>query len=491
MKSPPRRGWFRTAALLSVAVLVCLGALIVNSGPLYYFDSGSYFKQGDAALSLILPAEHAEGAGAGAGGRIEDDDTVVGSRSMVYALIVAALWRLDALSGLAILHLGAVLLAAWLAARAASHHFAAPPGRAALVAVPLLAGALGALPFYIAYVMPDIFAPVLILVFAALAAMSRQMGPLEILAALALGSLAVVTHPSHLAIAGLMVPLVLLGALIQSRRRWWLPPLLVLLVFLAGVAEREVFRIAAKTVAHKEVTYTPHITARLIVDGPGYAYLEDHCPDPALATCRLYEALSWSDDPYRLTVSHIIFETSPELGSFRLLPPEDRQRVAAAQREFFFDVLAARPFDIGLAFAKNTLLQFLFYDIGMTIPTDGVMESVRNQTRMPGLEGGALAESRGWISGVMQVQSVVYAISFAAVVVLLLWPGRLPGPVRAFGVFLLLGLGVNAFVCGAVSQPADRYGARVIWLLPYAAAFLALCFHAARDAAPNLSGGSR
>ena len=101
------------------------------------------------------------------------------------------------------------------------------------------------------------------------------------------------------------------------------------LVVLA-IAERKAFEFAAETVTKKEVLYTPHITARLIVDGPGLAYLNDVCPRDDLATCALHEALSWSDDPYRLTATHIIFERSENLGSFRLMPIEDQQAVGVA-----------------------------------------------------------------------------------------------------------------------------------------------------------------
>ncbi len=47
--------------LLVVTIAICLAVLMINRGPLYYFDTGSYFKQGDMALSLILPEAEARG----------------------------------------------------------------------------------------------------------------------------------------------------------------------------------------------------------------------------------------------------------------------------------------------------------------------------------------------------------------------------------------------------------------------------------------------
>ncbi len=46
---------------------------------------------------------------------------------------------------------------------------------------------------------------------------------------------------------------------------------------------------------------------------------------------------------------------------------------------------------------------------------------------------------------------------------------------------LLFGILANALVCGGISQPATRYGARVIWLLPLAATILVLFFRRAQQ----------
>jgi len=55
------------------------------------------------------------------------------------------------------------------------------------------------------------------------------------------------------------------------------------------------------------------------------------------------------------------------------------------------------------------------------------------------------------------------------VLLLLASPGRVPAALRTFGLMVVLGVLVNAFVTGAISQPAARYGARVAWLIPVVA----------------------
>lgn len=478
---PPR--WFGGLLLLAATVIACLTVLTINRGPLVYFDTGSYFRQGNIALSMILPAPApqdgiaAQSPGAAAGK--DDDETAGGSRSIVYALLVAAFWRVDALGGVAVVQLALLMLAVWLAMRLLER--SAPTGRTpiVLITLPLLAAATTSLPFYVAYIMPDIFTSVMLILIAAVVASGRQIQIGEVLAIFALGLFAVVLHPSHLGIAVLMFPLTVLAAVLRIGQGRWLA--VGFMIFLSGLAmaERKVFEVAVETATQKEVVYTPHITARLIVDGPGMAYLDDVCPSSELATCALHEALSWSDDPYRLTASHIIFERSENLGSFRLMTAEDQQAVAFEQRDFFLRVLAARPIGTVLALAGNATEQLLTNSVVMTIPNEVVVSNVKSLSGLPEgqfdvLDDTVLTADQGWIGPLDTVHAVIYLISAVIVVGLIIWPGQVATAFRVFALFLLLGIAVNALVCGGVSQPAPRYGARVMWLLPFAATLLLL-----------------
>lgn len=476
--------WPGPLLLLAATIAVCLTVLVINRGPLVYFDTGSYFRQGNVALSMILPerAPQADGGAAETSGitqKADEDRTAGGSRSILYALLVAAFWRVDALEGVAVVHLALVLLAVWLAMRMLQR--SAPSGRPTfqLVTIPLLVAAATSLPFYIAYIMPDIFTPVMLILIAAVVAAGRHMHVAEMLGVLALGTFAVVLHPSHLGIAVLMFPLVVLAALLRIGQGRWLAAGFAACLVVVAIAERKAFEIAVETVTKKEVVYTPHITARLIVDGPGMAYLNDVCPTSDLATCALHEALSWSDDPYRLTASHIIFERSENLGSFRLMTAEDQQAVAFEQRKFFLRVLAARPFGTVFALSRNAAKQLATNSVVMTLPNEAVTRNAKFLSGLPEerlvfLDNTLLAPDQRWLKPADAVHSAIYLISAVVVIGLLLWPGQMDPSFKVFVWFLLLGIAVNAVVCGGVSQPADRYGARVMWLLPFAAAFLLL-----------------
>ncbi len=478
---------------IGLAVLACLSVFMVNGRPLFYFDTVGYVSQGHTGLQQLgiegesplagRSAAGGEAAGAPDTTEIEADNTVDGSRSTVYALLTGALARLGAIEGLIALNIAAVLVAVWLPLRIAARRWGLHVPLARAVALPVIVASFGSLPFFIIYLMPDTFAPVLLLTIATITVFARQMHPWEMALAVALGSLAIVSHLSHLAIATVMVPASVLISVILSRSRWWLPPALVLIIVGIGFAEQSGLRSAARSVADADVVIKPYITARLIQDGPGLAYLDRYCPDETIPTCKLHAALQWSDDPYRITASHIVFETSERLGSFRLMTPEDQKAVADGQIGFFFDVLRDAPVATFAAFLQNTLIQSGWVAVDLTIPSDNI---VAQHAGISGLasgdfEHGRITRDTGWIRPLTTAHEILYLLSLAVIVVLVLVPGRVPGEVKALAIMVVLGLLANALVCGGISQPSTRYGARVVWLLPLMATILAIFAARARQ----------
>ena len=466
-----RAGWiWRPAAVLAALLWV----FAANGGPLVYFDSLGYLAQGHTLMRVLLP-EPAAPPEAGAGTEGQDRDTAGAaavnlSRSVVYPAVLGLFDRLRALAAYVPVAALWVLLTTWLAVRPLRRQFAPADTDPPLVALPLIVAGAGALPFYVAYVMPDIFAPTLILAAATLTVFGRGMYGWEIALAALIMIAAILMHPSHLLIAIGLVPVALVLGLVTGLRRWWVGPLVLALAAGVGVAERILVPVAATKIAKVEVIYYPILTARAIVDGPGWDYLVRRCPDEAIPTCALYAELSRPGDPYRMTESHIAFETSEQLGSYQLLDPETRRRIGQSQTAFFLDVVRADPLGMAWALLGHTLEQARANSIEMTIASPEVVERARDA----GLVGTSrLTAGRGWIPAVEIAQTALYLVALVTVLVLLFWP-RMPVALRALAIFVLLGILDNAFVCGGVSQPANRYGGRVIWLLPWLATLLAL-----------------
>ena len=56
------------------------------------------------------------------------------------------------------------------------------------------------------------------------------------------------------------------------------------------------------------------------------------------------------------------------------------------------------------------------------------------------------------------------SMALLPLILLLAWRRRLPANIGEFGAVCAVALLGNAFVCGALANPHDRYGARMVWL---------------------------
>jgi len=467
-----------TLIWLALVALAGLSVFFINGGALSYFDSPAYVDQGVKILNQLGLFKEATSDGAAATGAAlaGADNTVNGSRSAVYSLIVGVIAKLGGVGLIPFVNVAVITLAAWLPVRILARLIGTKWSTAALFSLPLIVSMVGALSFYVAFVMPDILTGALLLMIATITVFHPRMHRWELWAVVLFGALAVLSHISHIAIAAALVPVAGLGAWLLGNRRWWIAPLMVALMVLAGVGERAAFRVAAEKVSNAEVVYFPFLTARLIQDGPGWRYLQAKCPASGEKSCALFKALSVSDDPYRLTASHIIFETDPNLGSFKLMSTQDQARVASEQYAFFARVFMWAPVSTSLAMLKNTLKQAAMNSVKMTIPDDEIMTHTRSLYSgvAASFSEGRLMRDKGWLAVVEPLHTALYVLSLALILVLMIWPGRVPKIAKAFVIMGLLGVLANAFVSGAVSQPADRYGARAIWLLPFLATLMVM-----------------
>ncbi len=473
-------GW----ALLAWFFLLVVFAL--NGEPLFYYDTAGYFDAGVKILRTLGLFQPQAVAGVSDAATAVPDGTVVGSRSAVYALIAAIFLQLHALWALVLLQAAALVLGIHLVCRLVTAQTGPPALAWPATAAAALAGALGSAGFFSAYLMPDIFAAILLLSIAGLAAFAPDLRWGGALALLALGALAVVTHPSHLAIALMAVPGVALACLAFGARRWWLSVLLVALIAATGLLERKAFVVTVENKTSQSVVYLPFFTVRLIVDGPGKAYLDETCPKTGgdatadsgaasnvMATCALNAQLT---RPEQMQAERMLFATDAATGSFALLSADQRRAIEGEQFAFLKAVALSRPLAVFAAAMGNTFAQLGMAGIDMTLPDAGMIDSAHkiypdfpDTLKQGNLTGGA------WVATLTRLQEVYYALTGLALIALLVLPqSHLPRRVRLFGVLVLLGIFANAFVTGAISQPASRYGARVIFLIPLVLTLLAM-----------------
>jgi hypothetical protein len=94
------------------------------------------------------------------------------------------------------------------------------------------------------------------------------------------------------------------------------------------------------------------------------------------------------------------------------------------------------------------------------------------------LAAAGLGPGAPWQGALDRAQGALSLASLAGIAWLLLVRPRsgapLPRGLAAFAWMVLAGILANAVICGGISEPADRYGARVAFLLPALWALLAL-----------------
>ncbi len=495
----------RTAAASIMALTLMLAVYLLNGAPLFYHDTGGYLEQGHDILEALAvsppqaipsrpPGDAAPAIAAAA------DKTIQASRSAIYGLALATI---DVVGPLDLAVLANVILI-WAATFLVARRFAdpAPCSAGLLTAAALSVASLSALPFYVAFLMPDILAPVLLLMLALLCAFWGEMGRWERASAAGLAVAAILCHPSHLLTAAAFLPFGLIASPLLTRRRLIVLGAVAVALVGIGVLERVAFVAGVERLGGRHAEMMPFLTARLIEDGPGLDYLEAHCPEPGLATCALLGPLSESDDPARLLSHNILFARDPAIGSLRNLDRGVQTAISAEQLDFSGRVIAENPVGVTGALGSNTLTQLGYVRVDMTLPRPGLLESVQGNYGkvVSGLRGGRLIDAdRAWLEPLASLHRAVYLISIASLLYLLVRPGGLPAGSRSLIGLVFIGLVVHAAVCGGLSVPAHRYGARVAIVLPVLATIMtaaSFCIArgpavSGRDAGPSAPAGIR
>jgi hypothetical protein len=206
--------------------------------------------------------------------------------------------------------------------------------------------------------------------------------------------------------------------------------------------------------------------ARLQEDGPAAAVLKARCPDAGWYLCAFTDRLPmpandflWAPDS---PVNRDAAGASRFLGGM-MLAPEAGQIVA--------ETLRADPLGVARAMVGNMLAQLASFGIGDTLDNAHFAVAVR-----PRIEQGFSARELAAFDQARQARDVlkdaVMPLNLLHLLVVLLalpvlawaaWRGQ--GLALALALFVL----AAALVCGGLSAPHPRYGARIMWLLPVAA----------------------
>jgi hypothetical protein len=236
---------------------------------------------------------------------------------------------------------------------------------------------------------------------------------------------------------------------------------------------------AGNYIVAKEVTWTPGGAAlsfgRMLQDGIVNKYLDDHCPNPALKLCAYKNELPQDADMWFWGSK--LFD---KLGRFAGLGKE-MEKIAI---ESVFQYPALQIKTAAVAAAKQLAAvhtgEGVVYWVWHTyfIMHDFVPQQEKNMW--------AARQQRGKISfttiNELQYPLALLAMALLPVFLLLARLNRIPPDLAELAAFVSVTLLANAFVCGALSNPHDRYGARVVWLASVVVALAAVRLYQSRTA---------
>jgi hypothetical protein len=452
--------------MLGAASVLLAAAAFYNGMPLLYPDSIDYLLHGGEAARALLARRTVD---------------LVSTRSFFYALAIlplhgdGALWPIIAFQAL----LTASML--WLTMRTVLEHASA----SRLIATTAVLTMISSVSWFVGYVMPDVFTPLLVLGIDLLCFGWERLRAAERILVCALVWLAIVSHGSNLLLAGALA--VVVAAVSWLRRR----PLREGWGAVARLAGLGIAAALSTVLLNDALLGEPtlggrrpaFLLARALADGPARTYLEQHCGELDLAICSHADRLP--DNVRDALWSPGSVWGSASQAERQRLRDEEMQVVLAGIRSDPWGQLGASLHNaweqmntFGLQ-GSYALDPYITARIGEALP-NGVDRFYESRQARLALH----QEFFGWI------HRVAAWLSLAAVVVLRWIPRPDSRRLVDLSVLTASALVANAAITGALSNVEDRYQSRIVWLLPFVALLVASAWLDRRRGFPQLRESS-
>jgi hypothetical protein len=452
-----------------VAVLALLLAwpLMFFGRPSYFFsDSLSYYKGGKAAVEFEIdkiktlfrptPFQPATDTNGEVKSLRASADEARGARSIPYSVVAYLLSAPDG-KMIALVLAQAMVVALTITIVAMSLGLIEPWKFMLLAVIVVVATPVAC---FADAAVPDILAGVTICIFALLGTyLNRLSGGVRMTLTL-VGAFAIASHSSHPPLALGMFILALITTVfarprVEQRSRlfgWLLAPLVL------GIAAT----IVSGFIGFGEMSIAPKrypiALARSLEDGPARWYLEQNCASRHYAVCEVF------GKDFPLGVSEFLWG---EHGLRYRASPEQMDRIRAEESEIVLRAAETYPYTQAAHTLKNIGRQLIHFSLTGTRFNQLFLFDAEGK---PYLE--ALPDVRGWVLRVVEV------LSFLSTFICVGWMfwnfQRLRDDARTLLQLVTAGILGNAVICAAFSGVADRYQARVIWVLPMACIALML-----------------
>jgi hypothetical protein len=440
---------------LLIGILLAWPLLIVGR-PTYLGDSASYYKGGHVAVAFIIDKfKPVNDTGAASFSQSSKNTSIIlkapqvrAVRSITYSVLAYVLGAPRA--QLILLAVGQALLTGLVSVIVLNFY---TPARHAdyLVAAAFLAFATP-VAFVTSLALPDTFTGLMVIAITLLAIGSERLSFAAKLALLGVGSFGVSAHSSHPPLAAGLTLLAMIWLIFLRRSgdrstvtkmAWTAAPLLLgvaLTVFANQVGFGEA-SIAAKRF--------PLTLARSVADGPGRWYLEKHCANEHYAICEVYPHGFPNSVPAFLWGNTGV-ETRATPEQMDRIRSEELTIVAAATREY----LGIEMLHLSTSFIRQLVKigPDAAFDQQIQISPFGEPQVVHAPGVKPWL--GYYVEIAALISSGFSL--LFFALRFRTFDVV----------ERAAILLTIAALLINAAICVYFSGVADRYQARVVWLIP-------------------------
>lgn len=497
--------------LIIVMVAMMAWPAIVNGQPFFFPDTTTYVRSADFPIHLASggristvwtrsedaaahrsptarPASPTADQDAAAPKRGNDLSSgfIMGGRSPYFGFglyltyVLSNFWLFVAIGS---------ILSLWLI-RLALRAIGIEDDRTFLLTAALLA-LLTPLPFYTSYLLADIFAGLGMLALAVLAASRGPMGRRDRLVLAGLVILCTMSHPTHvLIILAMTVTAAIMAAfrlLPRANARFALGTGAVAVAL--AVAGTMLTNFAIERTFGHPPHMAPLLTARFIGDGPGARYIREYCPGADFTVCRFADRIAPTSGAF-------LWSTDKRDGVFLFATDAERKALSAEDIPFALAVLKAYPIEQAGMIVKNSLLQAAMFDdrwLNYSCKAEArcwrtVPEPIRQ--RMAASPAGRGLWPTGALSIIHYGTVGIALLTMAAAGIAALRRRRderdpLTAGERAVWAWIALiavGLAVNAFLGGALSDPQSRYQGRVIWLVPFTAWMLVMARRQSRSA---------
>jgi hypothetical protein len=453
----------RGAAVLAGASLMTWPAFY-NSFPLLYPDSMTYLGDGPAVARALF---------------LHQSSNYYGMRSFFYSLGILPLhWNVTAWP---IVALQAILMAyvLWLVVRSIL------PRQTATHYLILIAGlsVLTSLSWYVSIIMPDILGPALYLTFYLLVFARDTLSRAERLTIDGIACWAVTAHATHMMLAVGLCAFLALAMVIQRQPMQRI---------VQGIGEMAIILAVAATAQLALHGYLygrpslngkrpPYLMARVVADGTGRRYLEQHCATEKWTLCDRVQNLAGDAD-------HFLWDADGGWGGASVSEQKELRR---EERPFVLGTIRSYPreqLSKSMSAFWQQLQTFGIEDLDPSTWVAGQFNEV-----LPGAKSHYLASRQArnalHIEGFTAFHIWVVRAFLVMMIALVPLVWRRVSP-RLLGLSLVVVfiVAANAFVTATMSMVDQRYGSRVIWLVPFVVGLVALDWFSARESAARRIG---